>query len=563
MKILAFLALIFSFCFVSGQSKYVLQLSEDSCAKRKVEVFFSDSIQRSRYLDKTFQLWQSESYFDYQMLKSDDDSIVWIIKGERYRVKVNHFYLEGDEYQMSGKYRRLLGKGKWGKAAKEILTPFCNSGYPFATVEYQIVGLTARDIKVDFMVRQGQKFVWDSLVVEGNAGLPSSLLEIWLKTEKNKPFSAKSISNLEKTLGNNKLFKSTSAPLLLFLDSTVHLTLFLRQSKNDLFSGIAGFSSDPVSGKLKLNGEVLLVLNNSFRHADMIDLRWKSTQGAQSCFDLKVSLPFIFRQPLAAGALIKILKSDTSYINTHLRGGLMLLSNGTENGYELFVSRQVSSILSPSLYRAGMGKNRFLDFSQLNYGFIVREKKTDREINPLRGKGIELTLFAGNKKIIENNRAPEFYYDSLKMKELAAGVEISAFCFIPLGSNTTVNLRTNSAFRYGSNIPVNEFYLIGGLNDLRGFEENSIRAQDFGIINAELRYAFEEKSNIFVFSDMALAKVYSGSSLIRSSFLSFGLGSQIYTKQGMLNIVYALGKNKNESLLFKNSRIHIGYTLTF
>lgn len=563
MKLIAFIAVFFILFLASGQNRYILKIFHDSVANKNTEYFFPDSLQRSKFLSEVLKQWETQSYFEYEVLNSDQDSIQWLIRGDQYKFKIGRLLLEGEEIQIPPGYRRMFGKGEWGRACKEIVLSYCNEGFPFTKLEYNVISENAKCLTVDFMIFRDRKIVWDSLVIKGNAGVPAELLEVWLKTEKGKPFSAKSFNNLEKNLKNNKLFKSTSPPVLRFLDSTACLTLFLKQSKNDLFSGVAGFSSDPVSGKLRLNGEIALVLNNSFRHADLMDFRWRSLKGGQSMFDLKVSVPFVFRQPFAINGSIKMLKYDTNYINTNFRGGVMFLKNGTENGYELFVSRQSSAVLSPSIYNAGMGHNRFLDFNQLNYGVRIREKNVDREVNPRRGVGIELAMFAGNKKIIKNNRAPEFYYDSVKMNQLSAAAELSAFTFIPFTSKLILNLRTQSAYRYGSYVPANEFYQIGGLDDLRGFEENSIRAENFLVLNSELKYAFEEQSNIFVFADLAKAQIYSGSSLSWSGFFSAGIGTQMYTRQGLLNIVYALGKNKYESLLFKNSRIHIGYTLTF
>ena len=105
-------------------------------------------------------------------------------------------------------------------------------------------------------------------------------------------------------------------------------------------------------------------------------------------------------------------------------------------------------------------------------------------------------------------------------------------------------------------------FRLGGLTTIRGFNEESIYASQYGIGTVEYRYLYEKNANIRIFSDLGLIKNQSYSSDF-NFYVGFGIGASLETKAGIFNIDYAMGKQENQILQLSDAKVHIGYVNNF
>ena len=115
-----------------------------------------------------------------------------------------------------------------------------------------------------------------------------------------------------------------------------------------------------------------------------------------------------------------------------------------------------------------------------------------------------------------------------------------------------------------STIFENELFRIGGLNTLRGFDEESIFASGYSIVTLEFRYLLEQNSYLYVFTNDAWYENKSSSASIREDIpYGFGAGISFETNAGIFSINYALGAQNGQTPLLKSAKIHFGFVNIF
>ena len=109
----------------------------------------------------------------------------------------------------------------------------------------------------------------------------------------------------------------------------------------------------------------------------------------------------------------------------------------------------------------------------------------------------------------------------------------------------------------------NERIRFGGLNSLRGFNEEELYATSMFTGLVEYRFLLDKNSNVFVFYNQSWYEDNSVGIYRNDSPLGFGTGFSFGTKLGIFSITYALGKQFQNTVQFNQGKIHIGYVAYF
>jgi translocation and assembly module TamA len=130
-----------------------------------------------------------------------------------------------------------------------------------------------------------------------------------------------------------------------------------------------------------------------------------------------------------------------------------------------------------------------------------------------------------------------------------------AHYLFPLNLKNFIFFQNQSGFLNSENYYNNELFRIGGINTLRGFNEESIFASAYSILNLEYRYKPNNSSYFYTISDFA----YVNDEIIDQTtrIYSLGFGYSFLTKAGLLNLSYALGKFGDQAFNFGDSKLHI------
>ena len=101
----------------------------------------------------------------------------------------------------------------------------------------------------------------------------------------------------------------------------------------------------------------------------------------------------------------------------------------------------------------------------------------------------------------------------------------------------------------------------GGINSIRGFNENSLQANVFSGIMAEYRYLLA--SNLYVHTITDYGYMQDKTTAQEDKLLGLGLGFGLFTKNGFFNVIYANGSTNEQTIKLSNSIVHISFKTNF
>jgi hypothetical protein len=130
-----------------------------------------------------------------------------------------------------------------------------------------------------------------------------------------------------------------------------------------------------------------------------------------------------------------------------------------------------------------------------------------------------------------------------------------------LNQKNIVNIKSQNFYLQSGNYIINELQRFGGINSIRGFNENSLQGNVFSSILSEYRYILT--SNLYVHSIIDYGYIQDKTAQSNNNILGLGFGFGLLSKNGLFNFVYANGNNNNQTIKATNSIIHISFKAVF
>ncbi len=317
----------------------------------------------------------------------------------------------------------------------------------------------------------------------------------------------------------------------------------MEKQNNNLFDGILGFATNEETQKLELNGYLNLELNNNLNYGEQLLINYKADGQEQVNFRAKITLPYLLKTPFGLSGELKIFKRDSTFITTaqELRATYQINPKSTTFiGYKGYDS---SNLLDEAI--AGTPIENFKSkFFILGATYIKPQNRT---------------LFPIKTEIL--------FYTGIGSREKESDVENQLFFDTTLNNIFNLNYR-NSIFvqnttsvLFSDTYLVNELFRFGGINSIRGFNENSIDASLFSVINTEYRYQFND--GVYLHSIIDVGYFENQTISLKQKLYSFGLGLGMKTKAGLFRFNVANGNSENQPFSFSNTKIHISVSSKF
>ena len=130
-----------------------------------------------------------------------------------------------------------------------------------------------------------------------------------------------------------------------------------------------------------------------------------------------------------------------------------------------------------------------------------------------------------------------------------------------LNQKNSIFVRNQTFYLQSDDYVINELFRFGGINSIRGFNENSLQANAFTGIIAEYRYLLA--SNLYLHSITDFGYFQDKTSKIEDRLLGLGFGFGLFTKNGLFNLVYANGSTSEQAIKLSNSIVHISFKTNF
>jgi hypothetical protein len=271
-------------------------------------------------------------------------------------------------------------------------------------------------------------------------------------------------------------------------------------------------------------------------------LNWKSDGNDQKTFNASVELPYIFKSPFGLKAQLNIFKQDSTFQNTKTALDLGYFFDYNTRLYLGYQSSESSDIQNQNSFTISDFTNQFIT-SQ----FEFVDFKSDEFLFPEKTK-VDLKTGVGSRRSKLNKNDQVFLNFNLKHTFF-------------LNSKNNIQIKSQNYYLNSDLYIISELYRFGGINSIRGFNENSLQANLFSSLLSEYRYIVAP--NLYVHSIIDYGYFSDETSKNKGNLVSLGFGFGLATKNGLFNIVYANGSTKEQDIKGSNSIVHLSFKTQF
>lgn len=451
------------------------------------------------------------------------------------------------------------------KLEQKIIKTAENNGYPFASIGLDSIEIDeGKNLTASFRYEPGPFITIDSLAIVGNYEVKYKFLQRLVRIKKGDEFSQAKINQSDAILGELPYLKVMSPPQAYMVNGTSRITYYLEKRKANVLDGYVGFLPNAAkNNKLLITGDVRLELKNLFRSGKIVFVNWQRFNEQSQFFKMYYEHPRFIGTGIDVSGLLEITRQDTSFLNIN-RELKISQQLGATGKLDFFIGLRTGRILSQRANTDTLNL-AFGDFNNYTYGLGYTLNKLDNFFYPKRGLFFTTKVFMGSKTIQKNPFYGEATYKDIKTQTFQLNVEAMVEKYIRLSKKNILMSRLNlgQIFNDKKSLFLNDFYRVGGLRTLRGFNENQYYVSQFAVGTIEYRFHTDEESYLLLFTDQAfVANPYIDNGNPEYVF-GLGAGISFTTQAGVFNFVYSVGQSSTQKLSLTLSKIHFGLVSKF
>lgn len=590
--LMVFFLMIFLFpVTVFSQKKYTVQyISAGKDSLSQIERFNFKTIFETKESAENYIHKLPETLFNKGFPTSSVDSVFYdstsarvkLYIGQKYKWvqistdSVEPFVLENTGWNEKQFENKNIDFSRLRLQEQKIIKYYENSGYPFAEVALKNIGIKDDKIKAQLHVAKGPLYHIDSIHVYGKVKIKNLFLQHYLGIYNGSVYNNQKLQQISKLIHDLPFLEEQQSWNVSMLGTGATLNLYLEPKRSSQVNVLIGFvPGNTVTGKAQITADVHLNLKNALGDGESILLNWQQLQPQSPRLNLGFSKPYIFNSDFGIDFSFDLYKRDSSYLQLNGILGLQYLISSNKM-FKIFYQNESDFLLNGGvdtnqvIYSKQLPVN--IDVSSGNVGIGYHFENTNYRLNPRKGNELDITGTAGIRKTSKNNvivnlkdpSNPNFdfnsLYDSIKLKTYRFKIIANGTHYFPLGKMSTFKTAANIGLLESPQNFQNELFRIGGYKLLRGFDEESIYANQYAVFTGEYRYLLGTNSYFFGFSDVGFTKTKFKTTEYSNSFISGGIGLEFETKFGLLNLSYAVGKRNDVNFDIRNSsKIHFGY----
>jgi hypothetical protein len=465
------------------------------------------------------------------------ENIYLLDKGSMINFKDQKIKIINDERHYQIKINQL--EGFLTKTSEDI----ANKGYPFNKV--QLIDIKSYDqvnLYATVNIELNQKRKTDKIIVKGYENFPKTFTKHYLRYSTKDDFNFEEIKKKGEEIQKLGFVRQVKDPEVLFKKDSTITYFYLEKVKNNSFDGFIGFATNEESRKLDINGYMDIRLNNSLNYGEQININYKSTNDSDRFLKTNIIAPYIFNTPFALELNLDLTKKDSAYTKDKQSVGISYLINNKHN-----VSFHISSLNSTSSLEIAneLIKDYKSNFKKIKYDF--KKVNFNDKLIPIKFL-TSVEYSSGNRKDNSGTYNQNIYL-------------VRAFNNFNVTEKSIIYINVESFLLNSNNYYLNEMLLFGGINSIRGFEENSITTNKMFLINSEFRF----KLNNDIYINSIIDSAYYENIIENNSINIYGVGFglNINTKSGVFRINYANGIRKGQDIDLKLSKIHLSFSNIF
>jgi outer membrane protein assembly factor BamA len=513
----------------------------DNYTTLETEVYtLKKKLNRLGYIDSTIEsiTKQNDSLFKAELFLGKKINRIRIAYDSNLNAELLNFIesIKGDKFFE-------LDISQLESALNELNSKIAEQGDPFSTLQLvNISKLNSNLIAADLKIVNNQKRRIDKIIVKGYEKFPKSYIKRFLKLRTGKSFNLNGIKEKVELLEDLRFASQIKDPEVLFTQDSTTLYLYLEKTRTNNFDGFLGFGTNENTNKIEFDGYLDLRLINNLNFGETLNLFYKSDEIDQQTFRVDADLPYLFGSPVGLQVGLNIFRKDSTFLNANQYAKVNYQINAQQR-----IGVGITSTNSTNLLENDTAQlNDYTSsYYTLNYNYI-----TPQFYDPLFPVNFQFDVSAGfgartNDAGKQDQRV--FNLDTYKI--------------FNLNTKNSLYLRLNGALLISDDYLDNELFRFGGINSIRGFEENSLVANLYGIINTEYRYRLS--NSIYVHSVIDAAYFQNQLTDREEKLFGFGFGLGLLTNSGLFRLNYSSGKTENRQFKLSDSKVHVSLTATF
>jgi outer membrane protein assembly factor BamA len=526
-----------------------------------------DSIQAEILILSFIDLLRKQGHLSAQVLKIERQDEAWAIRyfvGKRYswgRIRLPE--QQRDLWRQAG-LRAVEMEGlkkrpdELSNMMLSIRQYLINQGYAFARINIDSLEIEGEELRGVLQVNAGKRVVFDTLEVRPAEVIRSSFLAAYLGIKPGTIFTERLVERMEPRL-RRLSFLSLEEPIrLTFTEEGAKPILSVTERRMNQIDLIAGFLPNELDpGRLLLTGNVNLDLHNLFHSGKRLKLNWQKLRPQSQVLDLDYQHPGLFHSALGFHVNIGMLKEEEDFLNIGFETGLSYLS-GT-NGKLGFLAGNRRGIV-PGIDVVSESLPSDLRFTF--YGLSYEYRTTDDVFHPFRGLDLEARALVGNRRLLNQ----ESMQENLDIGDLNTNKyewELNTAYYQRIARRIVLKSRLDAGLIANPNLFINELFRLGGINSIRGFNDNFFFANRYALASVESRFYLDTNSYFFAFFDQAWLQYRTVARRFANEPSGLGFGLSFTTDAGIFNLALGIGRSRSQNFNPSNANIHIGYISRF
>lgn len=530
--------ILFLTCSTFAQGYFAIENSREPLPK---ELSAIQNAFNTKYLLPAWQKkcneWQSlalaEGYFLFALEPSTfKDSVQY------YQINLGRFF-EGITLK-NGEDVQSHSANEMQRLVQDSLDWYLNNGYPFARISLK-VGSGAEPIAT-IQSTKGPEVKWGTIHVKPENIIKEKVLANLLQIKTGTLFSEQQLLQAEMQVAGQLPFKLLRSPEWTLEQQCAEVYIFLERIKMSSATGIIGLQQNPSTQKNALVGELNLQLQNTWQKNEKFTLHWRSIAPQTQLLKSSLSWPYVGGSSYGLNAGFSLYRRDTSFLELKANIGLtyLLTNNWQFIGVLDYWQSNALTMLATI--------TNFETFSTLSYGVGLQRQKLDFLPNPRKGMQFKATYLVGNKKTQNDLLTWRF--------------ELEQRYFLPLAKRQVLSLSQEFAHIESATLFSNELYRFGGLERMRGFDEEAFFASSLAFAGLEYRFLLDQYAHFLVFTDWAwLQNKVLGQQ--QTAVYAVGLGLVLGSENGQFKLSYGLGTQLGQPLQLNAGKLHVGFISYF
>lgn len=389
-------------------------------------------------------------------------------------------------------------------------------------------------------IETNKKRLLSEIVINGYEKFPLGHKRNLKRLYDQKIFNKNNLDKIYKDFNNFRFVSQTRYPEILFSEDSTKVYVYLEKAKANRFDGYIGFANQE-DGKVDFTGYLDLALVNILNAGEAFNLYWKGDDNEQVTFNTSLEVPYIFKSPLGVKANLNIFKQDSTFQNTKTAIDLGYYFTYNKKLFIGYQSTESSDIQNTNNSMISDFESSFLT-STFEYRNFIDDALFSEKTRFIFKSGI------GERASKLENNTQSFF-------------ELNFSHNLHLNKRNIINLKSQNFYLNSEHFITNELYRFGGIQSVRGFNENSLQANILTSLLTEYRYILS--SGLYVHSVLDYGFYEDATTNTTNNLLGIGFGFGIRSKNGLLNLIYANGSTKNQAIELSNSVVQIKFVTEF